>query len=164
MESLVTPFMLQEDGLGWLYVPSGLQDGPMLHITNRSSHRCTTRFTRATRIRLCIGLPAGKSIRAPGDPRFPFVLTTYRLTEHHTAGGCRAIYRTSPNCSRSYSPKCPRACSGVENRQWRPHFDREFTRSNRSAHSSAAVSGHCISTGKPYTKSRCRFISVRPDR
>ena len=24
---------------------------------------------------------------SPGDPRFPFVLTTYRLTEHHTAGG-----------------------------------------------------------------------------
>src|SRR5205085_4836105 len=23
----------------------------------------------------------------PGDSRFPFVLTTYRLTEHHTAGG-----------------------------------------------------------------------------
>src|SRR5207249_3244551 len=23
----------------------------------------------------------------PGDARFPFVLTTYRLTEHHTAGG-----------------------------------------------------------------------------
>src|SRR5262249_21694595 len=23
----------------------------------------------------------------PGDPRFPYVLTTYRLTEHHTAGG-----------------------------------------------------------------------------
>ena len=23
----------------------------------------------------------------PGDTRFPFVLTTYRLTEHHTAGG-----------------------------------------------------------------------------
>ena len=24
---------------------------------------------------------------APEDPRFPYVLTTYRLTEHHTAGG-----------------------------------------------------------------------------
>src|SRR5262249_30358827 len=23
----------------------------------------------------------------PGDKRFPYVLTTYRLTEHHTAGG-----------------------------------------------------------------------------
>ena len=27
-------------------------------------------------------------ITAPwDDPRFPYVLTTYRLTEHHTAGG-----------------------------------------------------------------------------
>src|SRR4029079_5620546 len=25
--------------------------------------------------------------RAWADPRFPYVLTTYRLTEHHTAGG-----------------------------------------------------------------------------
>jgi formate dehydrogenase major subunit len=25
--------------------------------------------------------------RAFGDPRFPYVVTTYRLTEHHTAGG-----------------------------------------------------------------------------
>src|SRR5205085_4167528 len=24
---------------------------------------------------------------SPGDARFPYVLTTYRLTEHHTAGG-----------------------------------------------------------------------------
>src|SRR6185369_12780334 len=23
----------------------------------------------------------------PADPRFPYVMTTYRLTEHHTAGG-----------------------------------------------------------------------------
>src|SRR5690606_15485194 len=26
-------------------------------------------------------------IAAPGDPLLPHVLTTYRLTEHHTAGG-----------------------------------------------------------------------------
>ena len=25
--------------------------------------------------------------RAFDDPRFPYVITTYRLTEHHTAGG-----------------------------------------------------------------------------
>ena len=23
------------------------------------------------------------------DARYPYLLTTYRLTEHHTAGGCR---------------------------------------------------------------------------
>ena len=26
-------------------------------------------------------------MRDAGDERFPYVLTTYRLTEHHTAGG-----------------------------------------------------------------------------
>jgi formate dehydrogenase major subunit len=30
--------------------------------------------------------PANRYASSP-DPRFPFVLTTYRLTEHHTAGG-----------------------------------------------------------------------------
>jgi len=33
------------------------------------------------------GLPARKIDSRPWRPRFPFVLTTYRLTEHHTAGG-----------------------------------------------------------------------------
>src|SRR5207249_2805806 len=27
------------------------------------------------------------ALAPPGDPRFPYVLTTFRLTEHHTAGG-----------------------------------------------------------------------------
>jgi len=29
----------------------------------------------------------GNEYAASPDPRFPYVLTTYRLTEHHTAGG-----------------------------------------------------------------------------
>ncbi len=31
--------------------------------------------------------PENPYARSPGDPRFPYILTTYRLTEHHTAGG-----------------------------------------------------------------------------
>ena len=31
--------------------------------------------------------PDNPYAHSPHDPRFPFVLTTYRLTEHHTAGG-----------------------------------------------------------------------------
>jgi formate dehydrogenase major subunit len=31
--------------------------------------------------------PDNPYARSPGDPDFPYVLTTYRLTEHHTAGG-----------------------------------------------------------------------------
>jgi formate dehydrogenase major subunit len=32
--------------------------------------------------------------QSPGDPQYPHVLTTYRLTEHHTAGG---MSRTLPH-------------------------------------------------------------------
>jgi formate dehydrogenase major subunit len=82
------PFILHEDGLGWIYVPKGLKDGPLpthyeplespvrnelySHDTNPPEHwfpRSENRFA------------------PPGDSKFPFVLTTYRLTEHHTAGG-----------------------------------------------------------------------------
>ena len=31
--------------------------------------------------------PDNPYAKSPGDPRYPFVLMTYRLTEHHTAGG-----------------------------------------------------------------------------
>jgi formate dehydrogenase major subunit len=31
--------------------------------------------------------PDNAYARSPGDSRFPYVLSTYRLTEHHTAGG-----------------------------------------------------------------------------
>ena len=41
---------------------------------------------------------------------FPYVLTTYRLTEHHTAGGDEpAACRTWPSCSRRCSSRCPRS-------------------------------------------------------
>ncbi len=82
------PFILHEDGLGWLYIPEGLQDGPLpTHyeplespVNNKLYERDTNPvenwFTREE-----------NRFAPPGDTRFPFVLTTYRLTEHHTAGG-----------------------------------------------------------------------------
>jgi formate dehydrogenase major subunit len=82
------PFMLHEDGLGWLHVPKGLKDGPTpVHyeplespVRNKLYHRDTNPvvhwFTRQQ-----------NRFAPPGDPRFPYVITTYRLTELHTAGG-----------------------------------------------------------------------------
>ena len=82
------PFILHEDGLGWLHVPRGLQDGPMpthyeplespVHnkLYSRETNPVTNWFTREE-----------NRFAPPGDTRFPYVLTTYRLTEHHTAGG-----------------------------------------------------------------------------
>ena len=65
------------------------------------SPRTTSRKSRSLRTRSTDGNQSGPQAwpcarqplsraRRPGDVVYPFVLTTYRLTEHHTAGGCRA--------------------------------------------------------------------------
>jgi formate dehydrogenase major subunit len=82
------PFMLHEDGLGWLYVPSGLQDGPMpTHYEPLESPVKNALYSRDTNPVVNWFTRQENRFAPPGDPRFPFVLTTYRLTEHHTAGG-----------------------------------------------------------------------------
>jgi formate dehydrogenase major subunit len=83
------PFIMHPDGAGWLWVASGLKDGPLpvhyeplespvsnrLHATD--TNPAADRKERAD----------NAYARSPGDPDYPHVLTTYRLTEHHTAGG-----------------------------------------------------------------------------
>ncbi len=81
-------FMLHEDGLGWLYVASGLQDGPMpTHYEPLESPVHNALYSRDTNPAVHWFTRQENRFAPPGDPRFPFVLTTYRLTEHHTAGG-----------------------------------------------------------------------------
>ncbi len=82
------PFILHEDGLGWLFVPKGLQDGPLPnHFEPLESPVSNALYPRDTNPPTNWFTRAGNKFAPPGDPRFPFVLTTYRLTEHHTAGG-----------------------------------------------------------------------------
>jgi len=82
------PFILHEDGLGWLYVPKGLQDGPMpTHYEPLESPVHNALYSRDTNPVVNWFTRAENRFAPPGDPRFPFVLTTYRLTEHHTGGG-----------------------------------------------------------------------------
>jgi formate dehydrogenase major subunit len=82
------PFILHEDGLGWLHVPKGLQDGPMpTHYEPLESPVKNALYSRDTNPVVNWFTRDENRFAPPGDPRFPFVLTTYRLTEHHTAGG-----------------------------------------------------------------------------
>ena len=86
----VDPFIMQADGKGWLYVASGLQDGPLpTHYEPQESvvrnpiygQQCNPARMEWMRKR-------DNPYHQPyDDPRFPYILTTYRLTEHHTAGG-----------------------------------------------------------------------------
>ncbi|MCP2351225.1 formate dehydrogenase major subunit [Nonomuraea roseoviolacea subsp. carminata] len=81
------PFIMQSDGKGWLYVPSGLADGPLpAHYEPHESPVANILYgQRANPARRTYDRPESPYNR-PG-PLFPYVLTTYRLTEHHTAGG-----------------------------------------------------------------------------
>ena len=81
-------FILHEDGLGWIHVPKGLQDGPMpTHYEPLESPVRNALYSRDTNPVVNWFTRNENRFAPPGDPRFPFVLTTYRLTEHHTAGG-----------------------------------------------------------------------------
>jgi formate dehydrogenase major subunit len=82
------PFILHEDGLGWVHVAKGLQDGPMpTHYEPLESPVRNALYSRDTNPVVNWFTRQENRFAPPGDPRFPFVLTTYRLTEHHTAGG-----------------------------------------------------------------------------
>jgi formate dehydrogenase major subunit len=86
----VDPFIMQSDGKGWIYVPSGLKDGPLpVHYEPQESVvRNPIHGQQCNPMRMEWIRKKDNPYHQPfEDPRFPYVLTTYRLTEHHTAGG-----------------------------------------------------------------------------
>lgn len=86
------PFIMQADGKGWLFAPKGMVDGPLpSHYEAQESpvanpvygqQRNPARLVYPRKDNLWS--PSGDE---PGSDVYPFVFTTYRLTEHHTAGG-----------------------------------------------------------------------------
>jgi formate dehydrogenase major subunit len=83
------PFIMMGDGRGWLYTPSGLLDGPLpTHYEPVESPVSNLLYPKlgANPVAIAWDRP-DNPINKSDDPRFPHVLTTFRLTEHHTAGG-----------------------------------------------------------------------------
>jgi formate dehydrogenase major subunit len=83
------PFILQPDGKGWLFVPEGLKDGPLpTHYEPSESVMRNPLYAQQSNPAMMHWNRADNPQHLPyDDPRFPYVLTTFRLTEHHTAGG-----------------------------------------------------------------------------
>ncbi|MHB8240497.1 MAG: formate dehydrogenase, partial [Solirubrobacteraceae bacterium] len=95
------PFIMQGDGRGWLYAPAGLADGPLpTHYEPQDSPFENALYKqRSNPSRVTYPHPNNRyhpSGDEPGAEVFPFVVTTYRLTEHFTAGG---MTRWSPYLS-----------------------------------------------------------------
>ncbi len=71
-----------------MFVPKGLQDGPFpTHYEPLESPVRNPLYSRDTNPVVNWFTRNENRFAPPGDPRFPYVLTTYRLTEHHTGGG-----------------------------------------------------------------------------
>jgi formate dehydrogenase major subunit len=83
------PFIMQPDGQAWLFVPSGLVDGPLpTHYEPHESPFANALYSvRSNPVRQQFPRRNNEYARAPGSEAYPYVITTYRLTEHHTAGG-----------------------------------------------------------------------------
>jgi formate dehydrogenase major subunit len=86
------PFIMQTDGKGWLFAPAGLVDGPLpAHYEPQESPFSNLFYGQQHNpVREIITHPENRyhpSGTEPGSEVFPYVATTYRLTEHHTAGG-----------------------------------------------------------------------------
>jgi formate dehydrogenase major subunit len=83
------PFIMHADGQGWLFAPAGLLDGPMpAHYEPLESPVDNLIYPRIR------ANPAALKWNRADNPTameptamFPCVATTFRLTEHHTAGG-----------------------------------------------------------------------------
>ncbi|HKV03076.1 MAG TPA: molybdopterin dinucleotide binding domain-containing protein, partial [Ktedonobacteraceae bacterium] len=82
------PFIMKPDGKGWLFAPKGLKDGPLpTHyeaaespIHNPLYHQQSNPSAKYYQDR------PDNRLAAVGDPNYPVVITTYRLTEHHVSG------------------------------------------------------------------------------
>ena len=120
------PFILHPDGRSWLFVPTGLVDGPLpVHYEPQESPVLNPLYTQQRN-------PTRQEFPRPENPYhpthgehgadvFPYVFTTYRLTEHHTAGGMSRIVpylaELQPEFFVEVSPQLA-AERGLENGGW----------------------------------------------
>jgi formate dehydrogenase major subunit len=87
------PFIMQADGRSWLFVPQGLEDGPLpTHYEPHESPFDNSLYSQRANPRRQQHKeqpwdPYNPVAGEPGAEIYPYVVTTYRLTEHHTAGG-----------------------------------------------------------------------------
>jgi formate dehydrogenase major subunit len=88
------PFIMQTDGKAWLFAPLGVADGPMpTHYEPPESPVGNALYGQDKNPGRQFLDQAANPVNPSRSDVFPYVFTSYRLTEHHTAG---AMSRTLP--------------------------------------------------------------------
>ena len=121
------PFIMMADGRGWLYAPAGLLDGPMpTHYEPLESPVDNPLYPGRGHN------PSALTWNRPDNPynpatdaRYPLVATTFRLTEHHTAGAMSRnlpwLAELAPEMFAEIDPVLARA-RGIEDAGWMTIF------------------------------------------
>jgi formate dehydrogenase major subunit len=88
------PFIMQPDGVGWLFAPCGLVDGPLpAHYEPVESPAENILYNQQNNPVLKYWRHQDNRLADVADARFPYIMTTFRLTEHFLAG---AMSRWNP--------------------------------------------------------------------
>jgi formate dehydrogenase major subunit len=117
------PFVMQTDGKAWLFAPTGLVDGPLpTHYEPvETLHRNVLHPGRDRNPAVKLYDRDDNRHHPVASPVFPFVLTTYRLTEHQTAGGMSRyvpyLAELQPSAFCEVSPELA-ALRGLEHGGW----------------------------------------------
>jgi formate dehydrogenase major subunit len=117
------PFVRLSDGRGALFAGPSLKDGPLpTHYEPWESPLGNLLYPQQPRSPVATSFPRPDNpYHQIGDPRFPYILTTYRLTEHHTAGGMSRyvpwLAELQPEGFVEISPELA-ADLGIDNGDW----------------------------------------------
>jgi formate dehydrogenase major subunit len=116
------PFILQADGKGWLFAPVGLMDGPLpVHYEPLESPVHNPMYLQQYDPAVRKFDRPDNPYNLPQDPKYPHVVTTYRLTEHHTSGAMSRwipwLNELQPELFAEISPELATE-KGVENLGW----------------------------------------------
>jgi formate dehydrogenase major subunit len=118
-----SPFILKSDGVGWLYVPSGLVDGPLptQYEPAESPVRNPLYKQQASPVYKYWKHDGNPLATTVADAKFPYVMTTYRLTEHYLSGAMSRwlpmLSELMPELFVEISPELAQE-KGIQNLDW----------------------------------------------
>jgi formate dehydrogenase major subunit len=116
------PFIMIADGKSSLFVPSGLKDAPLpAHYEPVESPVKNPLYGQQDNPTAKKWATGDNRYHAVGDPRFPYSLTTYRLTEHHSGGTpTRSVSHTAELQPESFAEIPPELADelGIRNLDW----------------------------------------------
>jgi formate dehydrogenase major subunit len=117
-----SPYIMTADGKAWLYAPSGLKDGPLpTHYEPVESPVKNALYKQQDNPVAKKWVRDDNVYHEVADPKYPYALTTYRLTEHHSGAiPTRMVPSTAELQPEGFAEIPPELAKekGIENLDW----------------------------------------------